>query len=267
MRKACGPVCNSCEVHNTDEHRCKPDRKEQPAWRPRDGLNKMFEKLTAEPYATRYSVQILSSPHTNGPWIVTMEDVISPQEADRLIEIGRLQGYQASGVVGGRGADGTYEKDVNDWRTSATAWCLDECSKDEHAMAVIERLSNLTGIPTGNSENLQLVKYDVGQFYNIHHDFIDFQVQKQPGPRILTAFIYLNDVVAGGGTNFDQLNITAIPKRGSVLLFPSVLDEDPMRQDWTTSHQALAVQEGVKYGANFWYHLRDWEGAVKRGCA
>jgi hypothetical protein len=69
--------------------------------------------------------------------------------------------------------------------------------------------------------------------------------------RILTLYIYLNDVEHGGGTNFDQLDITVMPKQGRALLWPSVLDSDPNRVDDRTTHQALPVgKDSLKYGAN-----------------
>jgi len=75
-----------------------------------------------------------------------------------------------------------------------------------------------------HSEDLQLLKYKEGQFYSTQyvfffirfdwdvtliciethlfdyssHDFIEYQVDRPCGPRILTAFLYLNDVEAGG---------------------------------------------------------------------
>ncbi len=55
-----------------------------------------------------------------------------------------------------------------------------------------------------------------------------------------------NDVEAGGGTNFPDLDITVMPKRGRVLIWPSVLDGDPNMEDERTSHQALPVEAGIK---------------------
>jgi hypothetical protein len=68
-------------------------------------------------------------------------------------------------------------------------------------------------IPPENSEDLQILKYEVGQFYNTHHDYIPHQKDRQCGPRILTFFLYLSDVEAGGGTDFPDLGITVNPKR------------------------------------------------------
>lgn len=64
----------------------------------------------------------------------------------------------------------------------------------------------------------------------IHHDYIPHQRNRQCGPRILTLFIYLNDVPAGGETFFPlspkggDRNVTVKPKRGMALLFPNVRD-------------------------------------------
>lgn len=93
--------------------------------------------------------------------------------------------------------------------------------------------------------------------YEVHHDYIDLEIERQQGVRILTVYLYLNEVEAGGGTNFPELNLTVMPKRGRALFWPSVTDQNPSRTDTRTEHQALPVEQGVKYGANFWYHLRD----------
>jgi prolyl 4-hydroxylase len=65
---------------------------------------------------------------------------------------------------------------------------------------------------------------------------------------MLTLYLYLSDVEAGGGTNFDKLGITVTPKLGRVLLWPSVLNDEPNEQDERTTHQALPVEKGLKYG-------------------
>lgn len=80
-------------------------------------------------------------------------------------------------------------------------------------------------------------------------------------------YLYLNDVTSGGGTNFDKLGITVMPKRGRALLWPSVLDENPNMKDERTTHQALPVgDDAIKYGANAWFHLRDFKTALARRC-
>ena len=70
----------------------------------------------------------------------------------------------------------------------------------------------------------------------------------------------------GGSTNFTSLGIDFKPKRGSAILWPSVLNEDPSREDSRTYHEAKKVIDGVKFAANAWLHLRDYETPDSIGC-
>jgi prolyl 4-hydroxylase len=60
------------------------------------------------------------------------------------------------------------------------------------------------------------------------------------------------DVDAGGGTNFPDLGITVMPKKGRALLWPSIYDSAPMSDDNRMRHQALPVEKGTKFAANGW---------------
>jgi len=265
MRLHCAPACNSCESL-TVEGRCPLDPDAPHAWRPGD-LDAMFQLLTSEPYKSEFSMEILSSPETtDGPWVITMENVVSADEAERLIALGGGEGYERSEDVGRKKADGTYDSIVSTGRTSTNAWCGEECSSDEKAQAVLRKLSNITGIPKENSEHLQLLRYEEGQFYRVHHDYISHHQKRQCGPRILTLYLYLNDVEAGGGTNFDKLNITVTPKRGRAVLWPSVMNDAPGLEDPRTTHQALPVEKGIKYGANAWFHMHDFKTPYATHC-
>ena len=85
-----------------------------------------------------------------------------------------------------------------------------------------------------------------------HHDYGFYHLERQFGPRIITFFLYLNDVDEGGETEFPLLGLKVTPKKGKALLWPSVLDEDPLQIDYRTRHGALTVTKGIKYGANAW---------------
>jgi len=230
------------------------------AWKPGD-LNQLFTNLTTLEDFKQFEPKVLSRPdylegnseentdYKVGPWVVVLENVISEQEAERLIELGRKRGFKQSYDVGKVKADGSYQSRVHQGRTSTTAWCQGECWNDTHAQQVMQRIANLTHIPQENSEYLQLLQYEEGQSYVKHHDYIPEHKDRQSGVRLMTVFLYLNDdVEEGGGTNFPGLNITVQPKRGRALLWPSVLDEAPDERDDRTIHQALPVVRGVKYG-------------------
>jgi prolyl 4-hydroxylase len=152
-------------------------------------------------------------------------------------------------------------------RTSANTWCVEDCYNDELNQNVLRTVENVTGIPDNHSEYWQLLKYEVGQFYATHHDYIPFHNDRYQGVRILTVFLYLNDVEEGGGTHFSRLGITVQPKRGRAVVWPSVLDQEPNKWDPRTHHEALPVKIGVKYGANAWIHQRDFKTVYEAGCS
>lgn len=259
MLEECAPVCGFC--HYVDK-RCPVDDDWVDAWEKGD-LNQLFHELTSEPYKSKYDVEILSSPYNRtsiddkgGPWVITMENVITNDEAVRLMELGHIMGYEQSTTVGKVQADGSYKSNTISGRTSRNAWCNEDvCLEDDNVIAVQNRLEELTGIPQTNSEHLQLLKYEPTQFYKSHHDYIAHQKDKQGGPRILTFFLYLNDGFEGGETYFDELDLTVTPKRGRAVVWPNVKNNDPSKRDKRTKHQALPVTSGVKYGANGKYSI------------
>ncbi len=172
---------------------------------------------------------------TEDPWVVTFDNFLTEEECDHLIQLGHKNGYKRSKDVGKKTDDGTYDAVESTGRTSENAWCDDKtgCRHDPIAARVMERISNVTKIDTQNFEDYQLLKYEEGQFYREHHDFIEHQVDRQCGPRILTFFLYLNDVEEGGGTGLrigpdeDQYMVVS-PKKGKALLWPSALNFNPM---------------------------------------
>lgn len=196
-----------------------------------------------------------------------LENFITDEEADALIAAGHKKGYARSSDVGVENPDGTHDDEVSDGRTSTNSWCDDElCDKDPVIGPVVERVAHTTGTVVNNSEHLQLLQYEPGQYYNQHHDYIEYQQGMPCGVRMFTLFLYLNDVEEGGGTRFPLLDITVQPKKGSALLWPSVKDEDPEEKDARTDHEALPVIKGIKYGANAWIHSRNYRKAEETDC-
>lgn len=70
----------------------------------------------------------------------------------------------------------------------------------------------------------------------------------------------------GGGTRFTDINVTAQPRRGRAVLWPSVLDSDFTKIEPNTHHEALPPISGTKYGANFWLHEYDFRTPSSQGC-
>jgi prolyl 4-hydroxylase len=239
------------------------------AWYPGD-LNRMFENIVSDTFYTEnYNITVISRPDYAdgdaastaqlGPWVLTLDNFLTADEAETLIGLGAAIGYERSTDVGEIEVDGTFERVVSQGRTSTNAWCNTvECDKDPVVTAVYERIKNLTQIAIDHSEPLQLLRYEPGQFYEAHHDYIDYEIKRKQGVRIVTVFLYLNDVEEGGETDFPQLSLQVKPKLGRALIWPSVFDDDPHAVDYRTTHQAIPVKQGIKYGANAWLHQRSF---------
>jgi len=297
MQTQCAASCHTCHLID-HEQRCPKLPDAVPGLTPGD-LNKMFQRIVQkapgnhtdelteedlkaleESQTPLYSVRVHSQPTPEAmgidaglekispPWVVVFEDFLTPAECEEIIQLGYKHEYKRSEDVGALKFDGTFDSVKSSGRTSENAWCSDTsgCRDEEVVQRVQGRMASVMDIPVENSEDLQLLKYEKGQFYKTHHDYIPHQRDRQCGPRILTFFLYLSDVEAGGGTNFPQLDITVMPKQGRALLWPSVLNSNPKFEDKRMRHQALPVEAGTKFAANGWIHLYDYQGPQKRGC-
>ena len=190
------------------------------------------------------------------PWVVTLQDFLSDEEVDAFLNGCRshfersLAGDQLSPV-----------------RTSKQCWCADnECAANSLVKGVEERVRNVTGIPDLlHFEPFQVLKYEPGQFYKVHHDQNSGWFTPQ-GVRVYTFFMYLSTVEEGGGTRFADLNVTVPAVKGSAVLWPSVTSIDPSEDEPYTNHEGLPPLKGVKYAANAWIHNFDYRTPAARNC-
>ena len=93
----------------------------------------MFVRIATDPVYAKYEPTIHSMPSPpagsdipDGPWVITLENVMTEQECDALIELGTESGYKQSQDVGKKKFDGTFEAYTNDRRTSTNAWCQED---------------------------------------------------------------------------------------------------------------------------------------------
>lgn len=168
MKKMCAPTCQTCHTLSFQE-RCPIDNTAPVALPEAGNLNALFTKLVTDDYwKEQYAPTILSQPNADdatkdGPWVVTLDNFLSSDECDRLVQLGYDLGYQRSGDTGKRNFDGTYSKAINSGRTSSNVFCQLSCETDEVTKNVTARIENITGVPQVNYEYIQLLKYDEGQ--------------------------------------------------------------------------------------------------------
>lgn len=229
-----------------------------PIYSPGD-MNAMFESIEKK-FSLKYHINILS----RDPWIISLDNFVTDVEIRALL--GSVEGKWARSEVVTKDSNGPKISAISENRTSVNAWCKSNCNSKPYVKSIHQKIEDITEIPKNNYEPLQLLKYETGQKYNVHHDLLQWQNEGICGPRILTFFLYLSDVTEGGETHFPSLNITIKPKKGSAVLWPSTYNENLHLMDERTYHEAKAVVKGQKYAANAWIHLYNYEIPDLFGC-
>ena len=143
----------------------------------------------------------------------------------------------------------------SNYRTSKS--CI--INKNTDIYNLIKNKINNLGLQSYNIENLQLTKYNKGDFYKSHHDYFDEEVQIEKkyienyGQRLKTIFVYLLPALKGGGTRFNKLNKTFNLKKGDALYWDNCYKRNNKYIYIDKSeHEGLPVLEGEKIGLNIW---------------
>lgn len=224
----------------------------------------MFQRIMTDP-GVREKYNPVA--HSRDPWVVEFSNFVTQQETDSLWHM-LNSSFEGSTVVGALDDNGVIGRQTLNTRTSSNAWCnQDPCLHSPAHVNIQRRVSELTGASDFHMEDMQVLNYEVGQFYHPHHDTITDQIKLMCGPRMLTAFIYFSDADGGGETHFTQLGLMVKPKRGHMVLWPSQKDEDFMKVDHRTTHEARNVTHGRKKAGNVWVHLYNYRKASHLGCA
>lgn len=201
------------------------------------------------------------------PWIETLSwspraflyhNFLTEEEAKHIVSTARPL-MKRSTVVGLHGED-----EENSVRTSYGTFI--SRMHDAIITDIEERIAKWTHLNVSHQEDMQVLRYGVGQEYKSHYDSII-----ESSPRMATVILYLNDVNKGGETAFPQSDawstrpvgdhllskcargsVAVKPKRGDALLFFS-LNSD-LTMDDTSLHAGCPVIEGVKWTATKWIH-------------
>jgi prolyl 4-hydroxylase len=206
-----------------------------------------------------------------------------------------IKGYASSRMVPSGLATMDSSASEKDVRTSTQTFM--ERGGSAEIRALEERAHNLTRLPYALGENIQVVRYKVGQKYGAHRDFFnpnDYHRQPQMlssveyggRNRLATVFWYLETVAEGGETFFPRaLNeegreyhpwngdhedcyrgMTVPPVRGNAVLFYSMVPDG--RLDERSMHGGCRPrgEDVEKWGANqwIWNHPQRHRGAAPR---
>ena len=201
------------------------------------------------------------------PLVLQLDSFLTPAEAALVASVAGGLGYTPSEILqkGTKSAGEQMEYRRSAHRDSQTVFCDDACYAHAAVATMLERAQRLCLMPREHSE-VQFLRYDPGQYYRTHHDYLGGSENMLAGPRTLTLLAYLSDVEEGGETVFPALNLSVAPRAGRAVLFSNTLDAEPLQKDVRTRHAALPVRKGVKLAANLWYYHRDFFRARQMGC-
>jgi len=182
------------------------------------------------------------------------DEYIYPEKIDNFIndtQSSNIINYASSrfspSVVGG-GLNNVFDENA---RNSQTAWIS---KYNPIVIDIYKKICSNYNINIENVEDMQVVKYEKGNYYKHHHDSFPFyepDFLSQGGHRVLTVLIYLNDDFEGGETDFKELNQSFKPVKNSAIVFHP-LDKDNKKCHPKALHAGMPVKSGTKYICNIW---------------
>lgn len=183
------------------------------------------------------------------PQIVVMENVLSAEECDALIEASRERLKRSTTINAYTGKEEVIAERASEsfsFQRGETPLCE----------LIERRLAAISHWPIPNGEGLQILHYRLGGHYKPHYDYFPPEepgsvVQTQyGGQRVATIIMYLNDVDEGGETVFPKADVSVTPRKGSAVYFryTNQLGQlDPL--SW---HGGAAVRKGEKWIMTKW---------------
>lgn len=143
-----------------------------------------------------------------------------------------------------------------------TSYSGDVDSATSFVRMIERRLSDLIGIDISWGEAVQGQRYMPGQEFKEHFDWFDTAAGYWPeevrrgGQRCWTAMVFLNDVEAGGETDFPRLGLRFTPQAGVLLIWNNATREGEPSMEML--HSAMPVESGMKYVITKWFRTRRW---------
>ncbi|AKQ42395.1 Prolyl 4-hydroxylase, alpha subunit [Aurantiacibacter atlanticus] len=143
-----------------------------------------------------------------------------------------------------------------------TSYSGDVDPHDSFVKKIGRRIDDLLDIDPAFGETIQGQRYMPGQEFQPHHDWFhpgttywDLEMNRG-GQRSYTTMVFLNEVEAGGTTDFTEIGLSLEPKPGVLLAWNNATPEgiaNPM-----TMHAGRPVKQGSKYIITKWYRTKNW---------
>jgi prolyl 4-hydroxylase len=152
-------------------------------------------------------------------YLYEIDNILTSDECDKLINYTKNKTLSASNTFKNN------KSVISETRKSKTAWY--KLNENDIVIKCSNIAKKITNKNDNNLENLQLVYYSVGGYFQPHYDVTkDTNIITNVTSREYTFLIYLNDVEEGGETVFPHLNLEIKPKKGKGILFRTLDEND-----------------------------------------
>ncbi len=187
-------------------------------------------------------------PQSRQPVVATVDGLLSADECRLLIACAEPRLVRSRTVDPRTGQPMSLEV-----RTSEDA-SFDPILEDLALRLVQVRMANAAQLPLAHAEHLTVLRYRPGQEYRPHRDYrppgsLEHD-HPEAGNRRRTICAYLNDVEAGGETEFPVASLKVAPRAGRAVIFENLLPDGT--PDVDSLHAGLPVQRGEKWLATLW---------------
>jgi prolyl 4-hydroxylase len=185
------------------------------------------------------------------PRVVLFGGLLSDKECDQLVALAR--GRMSASHVLDMESGGTRP---NEARTSS-GMCF---QRGETALIerIEKRIAALLRWPFEHGEALQVLRYQVGQEYRPHYDYVDpsrpgaAAFLARGGQRVASLVTYLNTPEAGGVTSFPDATLEVAATKGNAVFF----SYDRPHPSTRSLHGGMPVRAGEKWVATKWLRER-----------
>lgn len=184
------------------------------------------------------------------PHVLIAEGFVAPAVCDwlRARAASRLEPAQVHDPRTGAGL-------LNPVRTNDAA-VFDLPDADMVQVLLRERIGRLAGLPVAGMEPVQVLRYQVGQAFDWHVDYLDPASPghrdnlARRGQRTATCLVWLNDDYEGGETAFETGGARHRGRTGDAILWANVAPDG--RPDPATRHAGLPPTSGQKWILSQW---------------
>lgn len=192
------------------------------------------------------------------PRVFYLWNILTPFECDYLMERAKDELKRSTVVDEASGTD--TESAV---RTSQGMF-IPKTEPHPVLQFIQRKLSRVSYIPLEHAEDMQVLKYEVGEEYEPHFDYFDpatthHNVLERGGQRVATLLMFLNNVPKGGETIFPEVGIKIPPRQGNGVLFFNLTPDHQM--DRLSRHGGAPVLEGEKWVATQWLRERTFRSS------